>query len=343
MAILKGRHLRKDFDSWPWLLILTYVLGLGLLVPFSPDGTFRIGSTVSAPKIAGTKKDVDLQLEEMRGWGKLSREVRFPSKEQRLKIYMGHWLEKCGPKIRFQRVNETMLLVEEHSGRLLEIFSRPETDGLFWLDTKVLTHCSESRWILSEYCRDSTNLTRAKMPILMQYGDAVDPKGFGQVDIPIMKKSRPHLEFFGGCPSLERKEAILWRLNSVRHFGRLHEITKHDLPWKKKKPVAVFRGDLTGITQDGLSQANSDYNNCMISRRCRLVYKNAKSPLVDARLTKYENVKGIMSDTINGIPIFGEQMSIPDHLRYKALIMMEGNDVSSGKCARGSLPPLHGN
>lgn len=334
MAISKEHHLRKGSDSWPHALILAYLVGFGLLIPFTlgPEGRLQIGSNVNVPRpsIRDVKK-VDLQLEDMRGWAQLSREVRFPSPEQRLKIYLGNWYETCGPKFRFQRLNETMMLVEEHSGRLLEVFSRPETDGLFWLEPKVLAHCSESTWVLSIYCRDSANLTRARRPVLMQYGDAVDPKGFGQVDVPIVKKSRPRLDYFGGCPSLERKEAVLWRLNSERHFGKLPLVSDKDVPWEKKKAVAVFRGALTGITQDGLSQANGDYNNCMISRRCRLVYTNDKSPLVDAKLTGYKNVENIISSKINGIDIFGDSISIPGHLQYKALIMMEGNDVSSGK------------
>lgn len=333
MPIPKERHLRRGSESWPHAIILAYLVGFSLLIPFtlSPDGRIEIGSSVSVPRTQDAEEVVDTQLEDMRGWTKLSREVRFPSPEQRLKIYLGHWYESCGPRFRFQRFNETLMLIEENNGRMLEVVSRPDTDGLFWLEPTVLEKCSRSSWVLAIYCRDSLNLMRAKKPVLMQYGDAVDPKGFGHIDVPIIKKSRPRLDYFGGCPSLERREAVLWKLNSARHFGKLELVNDTDLPWEKKKPVAVFRGAFTGITQDGLSQANGDYINCMISRRCRLVFKHSKSPLVDARLIQYENVQGIISSKINGIDIFGDSMSVPGHLKYKALIMLEGNDVSSGK------------
>lgn len=344
MAISKEQHLRRGSESWPHVLILAYLVGFSLLVPFtlSPEGRLQVGSGVSVPKTQDAEKVVDTQLEDMRGWAKLRREVRFPSTEQRLKIYLGNWFESCGPKFRFQRYNETMMLVEEHSGRLLEVFSRPETDGLFWLEPSVLEHCSASSWVLAIYCTDSLSLIRARKPVLMQFGDAMDPKGFGPVDVPIVKKSRPRLEYFGGCPALERREAILWKLNSDRHFGKLQNVTDHDLPWEKKKAVAVFRGALTGISQDGLSQANGDYNNCMISRRCRLVYKNDKSPLIDARLINHKYVQEIISAKINGIDIFGDSISVIGHLQYKALIMLEGNDVSSGELSSNLFQPIIG-
>lgn len=122
---------------------------------------------------------VDLQWEEMKRWDNLDRRVRFPNKGERLKIYMGHWFEQCGPKIRFQEVNATHIVVEDPSGRLLELSNYPVTDDTFWVEPSEMDVCAHSTWRLHRYCKDAVNLTKAEKPLLLQFGDSKHSRRFG--------------------------------------------------------------------------------------------------------------------------------------------------------------------
>ena len=46
-------------------------------------------------------------------------------------------------------------------------------------------------------------------------------------------------------------QSIVLKLNSRRHFGLLPSVTQFDIPWSAKRPIAVFRGKLTGLHSGG--------------------------------------------------------------------------------------------
>jgi hypothetical protein len=122
---------------------------------------------------------------------------------------------------------------------------------------------------------------------------------------------------------------IVWRLTSKRHFGPLAFIPPVDTPWEEKTNVAVFRGALTGKRRDGFKPGLkvSDTEKCMLMHRCKLVYTSAKSTIVDARLVQPFNA---VSETIGDVHLSGDKLDYKQMLKYKAIIMLEGNDVSSG-------------
>jgi len=69
--------------------------------------------------------------------------------------------------------------------------------------------------------------------------------------------------------------------------------------------------------------------------RCRLVYNTAHSNLVDAALTKPSRKDGLWQvpgfhEEIGDIRLVGDFRSYQEMLEFKAIIMLEGNDVSSG-------------
>lgn len=129
---------------------------------------------------------------------------------------------------------------------------------------------------------------------------------------------------------------LIWRLTSQRHYSMLPKIPKADVTaWKDKKNKALFRGDLTGINhhvrQAQIKQLQNTTTACRLMDRCRLVYDHAHSPLVDAQLVKPKpNSKRPIPDSIGNIQLYGAKMSFEEQLQYKAIIMLEGNDVSSG-------------
>jgi hypothetical protein len=126
---------------------------------------------------------------------------------------------------------------------------------------------------------------------------------------------------------------IVWRLTSKRHFGPIPHIPPADIPWEDKKNMAVFRGALTGKGRDGYAPFSSTTysytEKCLSMHRCRLVYTTSNSSIVDARLVAHVKEETVLN-TIGSIDVYGEKMNFEQMLKFKAIIMLEGNDVSSG-------------
>ena len=146
-------------------------------------------------------------------------------------------------------------------------------------------------------------------------------------------------------------QPIIFKLKMQRHYGYVKALPPQDRPWSEKKDQAIFRGQFTGRFPAGMGKGDvellSAYDQCQLLHRCRLVYNSviaaagdsttttraatAPSPLVDARLAlPILEVRKDFPQTINGIDLYGERVSIEEMLSYKAIIMLEGNDVSSG-------------
>lgn len=124
--------------------------------------------------------------------------------------------------------------------------------------------------------------------------------------------------------------------NFGRHFYSLMNVIENDTrSWDQKNPKAIYRGLCTGRSKSAYRGKKtrdtgdvSDYDLCQQIPRCRLVYEYSNSTLVDAKLTKSK--QNDVSYTIRGVPMIGRSMSMEELLQNKGIIMIEGNDVSSG-------------
>ena len=187
------------------------------------------------------------------------------------------------------------------------------------------------------------------IPLIFQFGDGPYSRNYGYVNVPHIKKFRSVLskseldrvttttttdeliEEHDSCVSHSRKipmpigelQPIVWKLNTERHYGRVEEVALLDrTPWQDKMDKVVFRGAMTG---DHRANATDEEEICRSNQRCRLVYRYAHSHLVDARLTGR-----LAPETVNGVTVKAERMPLRDMLKYKAIVILEGNDVSSG-------------
>ncbi len=124
---------------------------------------------------------------------------------------------------------------------------------------------------------------------------------------------------------------IIWPLNYKRHFDpeRFDSVRKLDIPWENKIGSAVWRGATTGKFNilDANGKKKSFEDSCDSVPRCLLVKKYANSTIVDVgfstELDKTPipiHMKYMVKDTIE----------YTKQLGYKAIIMIEGNDVASG-------------
>lgn len=123
----------------------------------------------------------------------------------------------------------------------------------------------------------------------------------------------------------------------------LDHIPGVDIPWSEKKNGGIWRGALTGrkrsvfrVVQSATNQI-SKTEMCMNMQRCKLVYLHANSTLVNASLTGVMAVQPhtllpehVIPEVLDGVRLYGPHTSYADLLQYKAVIMLEGNDISSG-------------
>jgi hypothetical protein len=62
---------------------------------------------------------------------------------------------------------------------------------------------------------------------------------------------------------------------------------------------------------------------------CRFVLLSGNSTLLDTLLNRKDK-RISMNSTIVGVELVGKGIAIEDKMRYKAIIIIEGNDVASG-------------
>ena len=124
----------------------------------------------------------------------------------------------------------------------------------------------------------------------------------------------------------------------------LPDIPGEDIPWSEKKNMAIFRGAATGSpvgeyrekwTSEQKQQLPA-LDKCLYLRpRCRLIYNHVNSTLVDAKYTFKPHRPSTTNPMVNeiqktGVRLEGDRITREEYLKYKAIIMLEGNDVSSG-------------
>lgn len=325
-----------------------------------------------------------------------SRRDRFPSVEERVKIYMSNWyLPPCSQdaeSLTFPyefsqettKNKKTKLEVTQDVVRVSQNYTFHKTiepDMAFWLDEDVLLDCARPpsevanltlptddyvkfRINMRMYCADVLELLDIMqylrleqgeitendvntVPMLFQFGDMKHSHVFGMLNLPHLKKfrsgttqldevtsssstdhclagpSRPPLATVHGSEILQ---PIVWKLATHRHYRFLPEVYQRDTPWKKKKDMAIWRGQLTGALQS-YNKTLSDMENCNNMKRCKLVWNADKSKLIDAKLTTTRNR---LANTIEGVDMVVSRTPIENLMAYKGLIMLEGNDVASG-------------
>jgi Glycosyl transferase family 90 len=330
----------------------------------------------------------------------IDRSLRFPSKEERVKIYMSNWyLPPCDDYMdgfvryrksetsRTEREDWPTYMIHEsndmisNSTKIYEIESKILPDKIFWVHSGTIIDCGvrgKGETIYKErilfrsnmhmYCEDVVRLLLPANdhiawehaqydtfalpedypPILMQFGDLPHSHDYRFVSFPHFKKFRQAAtpaELNGAvnndemikkakyCYDNARQrlksdtpyQPIVWKLASHRHYGLLDQVSIKDKSWDEKKNMAVFRGQLTGSL--GYDKDASPLSNCLKLSRCRLVYNHGNSTLVNALLT---STRGRLPDSINGVKLTTSSVTIRHLLRYKGIVMLEGNDVASG-------------
>lgn len=302
------------------------------------------------------------------------RSTRFPSVEERVKVYMSHWyVPPCDSDpdvtLSYQMISKqdspgNNVLLSERDSRartrhVTEVGSKIVSDRVVMIEPAKLVNDPEPDFHQG-YQNDVVETVYPLMdslkdtPLLMQWGDT-NAYGLPQNPshiLPHFKKCRKSLakdelaqmtkeSCYGSSiprPPLkkEQKGSIIWKLDSNRLQGQVQFVAENDKPWNDKQPKGVFSGKLTGHVMDANGKLISrrhwdnmtDYEFCIGMERCRFVLRNRNSPLVDAQLT--DLLGKLANGTVSGVNLMGPKAGMQEQLDYKAIIMLEGNDVASG-------------
>ena len=157
-------------------------------------------------------------------------------------------------------------------------------------------------------------------------------------------------------------EPIIFKLNIQRHYNNVFHLIRniqHHTPWETKQNRACFRGSLTGrYPSMKLYDFNqlSVYDRCQLLPRCYFTYTHRTSKLIDAKLTKIRSDQNIPISSLDvahqdypnstssnstrtvkeggtilqKIDLMGDPLSMEEMLHYKAIVILQGNDVASG-------------
>eukprot|EP00548_Thalassiothrix_antarctica_P017692 CAMPEP_0194195102 /NCGR_PEP_ID=MMETSP0154-20130528/75945_1 /TAXON_ID=1049557 /ORGANISM="Thalassiothrix antarctica, Strain L6-D1" /LENGTH=496 /DNA_ID=CAMNT_0038919589 /DNA_START=22 /DNA_END=1509 /DNA_ORIENTATION=- len=127
---------------------------------------------------------------------------------------------------------------------------------------------------------------------------------------------------------------IIWPLNYYRHYGSIDYVQWFDSPWEWKNNRAVWRGLLTGLlSEEEKRKAKTFSEQCELVPRCRFVQQQIASTekeeesLLDVGVS--DQLEDFPIDNAHLYYIKGD-MSKFSQLQYKAIIIMEGNDISTG-------------
>ena len=164
----------------------------------------------------------------------------------------------------------------------------------------IILNLNKEQWDKKAVCIKDQKMTQQKVYFLdtMEYARAFDNNNKWNLlegdivyveDIPTIVKSRPLSE--------NNSNSVLLKMDKVRHFIFI----KDNISFADKEDKAIFRGKIAGK---------------------------------DIRLNFFEQYFGNPRFDIRTIDLIkpewkGEKISIYDHLRYKYVMALEGNDVAS--------------
>jgi Glycosyl transferase family 90 len=295
----------------------------------------------------------------------LSRRERFPSVEERIKLYASNWYHPpctSAQQYRWRQSGHSLII----SNFTFDVDVIP--DQVFYLTEDIIRDCARDmvenetlpvlptsshiqfRQNMRMYCVDSMEMIelmdhhlniRGNVPLLIHFGDSKTSHNYGLFELPHFKKFRSGAvssnaldTAVASCKnkpletvhSSDIRQPIVWKLATHRHYRQLPDVFRSDTAWDDKVNKAIFRGQLTGA-RDGYEKHEEDLANCQRMRRCRLVLDMHNNEYVDAKLT---TTRARLPDVLNGVPLVGNTITVREMMRYKGIIMLEGNDVASG-------------
>ena len=253
----------------------------------------------------------------------------FPSIEERVKYYMGSWYNKS---MNPEEIDCRLMIVTDPQYRsdyadkdLLYTFEKLKDESLHNHYTSV------SEYLTQAYQCLTLSTSSDKKIIAIRVGDSSSSS-----QIPVIAKTRRA----GILTSKSSSDyfSIIWPLGMVRHFKGVDQVGKLErslfggvTKWKDKKPTLVWRGAVTGVSLSknevskilSRNQPTFEYG-----PRMYVVNKYCDANINDIDIAFRTDVSDI--ETRIGCKRRNYFMSMKDQLKFKYILNIEGNDVSTG-------------
>eukprot|EP00816_Leptocylindrus_hargravesii_P010254 CAMPEP_0196822984 /NCGR_PEP_ID=MMETSP1362-20130617/85575_1 /TAXON_ID=163516 /ORGANISM="Leptocylindrus danicus, Strain CCMP1856" /LENGTH=830 /DNA_ID=CAMNT_0042202695 /DNA_START=296 /DNA_END=2788 /DNA_ORIENTATION=- len=255
----------------------------------------------------------------------LKREDRFPSVQERVEYYMGHWynasIEMSGLDFRRDVFRSEKTTRRYHNGS-------PFMVDLFGREPMGFANCNMyEKGMARYYCKDAVDLallqSEASASLIMHFGDEIVQKSMGEMTgYPYFNKVRRLRD--------TDIETIIWPLNRRRHLLPPLYVPENDIPWDQKVGGSiVWRGGPKGNSvnfEDGKISRTSKRQS--VNQKWNLVSKYAGSSVVDAKFVVRDRKK----EEFQNVPdeFRGDFYNMTKQLQFKYLLSLEGNDVASG-------------
>jgi len=255
----------------------------------------------------------------------------FPSRQTRLKYYMGDWFGRTllSKDISCNEITAVGKVISDHS--ILWRVSKMEQE--------IKTNSTRD-WLIRAYLVNAFDVINSKGIGREKDGDGwlilfLGDSHSHSTKLPVVAKTR--FSRFATARSTGKPffDTIIWPLEMHRHYFPVNEYIKLEkegkvCEWEDKKSVLIWRGGVTGIESDkNLSTTYPDggprlqvvntYFNKNISD-VDVAFQRG-NPSVQRAPYKYRNVR---------IFVRGDDTSMIDQLKYKYILMLEGNDVATG-------------
>lgn len=298
----------------------------------------------------------------------LSRRERFPSVEQRVKLYASNWYHPPCSSARQHRWRQSgdSLIVSN-----LTFDADVIPDQVFYLAEDIIRDCARdiaenvtlpelptSRHIqfrqnMRMYCVDSMEMIELRdhhvsysgggkaPPLLVQFGDSKSSHNYGLVELPHFKKFRS-----GAVSSQALDTAVASCQNKPLETVHTSDV-RQPIVWKLathrhyRQLPDVFRTDTPwneklnkAIFRGQLTGARDGYQKRDEDlANCQRMRRCRL--VLDMHNNEYVDAKltttrGRLPDVLHGVPLVGETITVKEMMRHKGIIMLEGNDVASG-------------
>ena len=314
--------------------VAVYFLGSFVVILYSSMGIAMRGSE---EQLSTFKFNTD--------WHPKTRSERFPSVEDRVKLYMSNWyLPPCSDedKLRFTKSyngNFTSIQVEVE-GHSYDFYGVVRRDLPLYLDTATVKDCTSgfAKLMLNKLsfrqptliqdrsnhlpiCADMEELLSAT-PSLATLGGGAQEAGpipmFGP-SRSIASSAQQEATDQSSCSANHPTSAdlyppIIWRLHSRRQIDMMARASRRDPSWEQKKPKAIWRVIFSG--NEGHHSEKKE--ECMEDQLCRFVFNHANSELVDAGYGQGS------ANKIDGNVMMRKQVSWRSMQSNKVLIHFEG-------------------
>ena len=293
-----------------------------------------------------------------------SREERFPSREERLKVYMSNWYRPW-PKLRVH-VALDFVAPDNQSVALLEMESAVVPDTAFYIDPSTILDCLrpegqgdpafedrvQFRKNMNMYCTDVARsvltavyhvdwegFTNETVPTILQFGDLKHSHDFGNVNIPHIKKFRS-----ATTPESLEKVTSLECVDSPRHVLDTVHDTNYFQPivWKLASRrhfgnlEKVYREDTPWESKENmavfrgqLTGSRDGFNKHLSDEENCMNLRRCRLVYTHADSDLIQ-ARNRLPATLNGVDLMAPAVTIRRLLAFKGIIMLEGNDVASG-------------